>query len=110
MLHEVTADGGVGFCQAALPALLPPCYHGPLVVALDSNVLIDLQQHGAELLSGEDVGVQANYEEELGSIVDIWMLVSAENSDGFSEVVARTVRENSRVLGFDKSDFEDVEW
>ena len=36
--------------------------------------------------------------------------VSAENSDGFSEAVARTVRENSRVLGFDKSDFEDVEW
>lgn len=77
MLHEVTADGGVGFCQAALPALLPPGYHGPLVVALDSHVLIDLQQHGAELLNGEDVGVQADYEEELlalGSIVDIWML------------------------------------
>lgn len=27
-----------------------------------------------------------------------------------SESVARTVRENGRVLGFDKSDFEDVEW
>lgn len=42
--------------------------------------------------------------------VSIVLEVSAENSDGFSESVARTVRENSRVLGFDKSDFEDVEW
>lgn len=42
--------------------------------------------------------------------VSIVLEVSAENSEGFSEAVARTVRENSRVLGFDKSDFEDVEW
>lgn len=77
MLHKVTADGGVGFCQAALPALLPPGYHGPLVVALDSNVLIDLQQHGAALLNAEGLGVLADYEEELlalGSILDVWMV------------------------------------
>lgn len=77
MLHEVTADGGFGFCHEAVPALLPPGYHGPLVVALDSNVLIDLQEHGAELLNAEEIGVPAAYEEELlalGSIVDIWML------------------------------------
>lgn len=77
MLHEATADGGVGFCQAALPALLPPGNHGPLVVALDSNVLIDLQQHGAAILNAEELGVPAAYEEELlalGSILDIWML------------------------------------
>lgn len=43
--------------------------------------------------------------------ISITLEVSAENSDGFSEGVARTVRENSKVLGgFDKSDFEDVEW
>ncbi|MFC7501531.1 Swt1 family HEPN domain-containing protein [Nocardioides sp. CPCC 206347] len=42
--------------------------------------------------------------------VSIVLEVSAENSEGFSEAVARTVRENSKVLGFDKSDFEDVEW
>ncbi len=42
--------------------------------------------------------------------VSIVLEVSAENSDGFSEAVARTVRENSKVLGFDKSDFEDVKW
>lgn len=53
MLHEVTADGGVGFCQAALPDLLAPGYHRPLVVALDSHVLIDLQQYGAALPNDE---------------------------------------------------------
>lgn len=42
--------------------------------------------------------------------ISIVLEVSAENSDGFSEAVARTVRENSRVLGFEESDFEDVEW
>lgn len=42
--------------------------------------------------------------------ISIVLEVSAENSSGFSEAVARTVRENSKVLGFDKSDFEDVEW
>jgi predicted AAA+ superfamily ATPase len=41
--------------------------------------------------------------------VSIVLEVSAENSEGFSESVARTVRENSRVLRFDKSEFEDVE-
>lgn len=77
VLHDVTADGGIGFCHDAVPAVLPPGYHGPLVVALDSNVLIDLQQHGARLLNDEELGIQNDYEEELlalGSIVDIWML------------------------------------
>jgi len=47
VLHEVTGDGGLGFCHPAVPNLLLPGYHGPLVVALDSNALIDIQQHGA---------------------------------------------------------------
>jgi len=42
--------------------------------------------------------------------VSIVLEVSAENAEGFSEAVARTVRENSKVLGFDLSEFEDVEW
>ncbi len=42
--------------------------------------------------------------------VSVVLEVSAENSEGFSESLARTVRENSKVIGFDKSDFEDVEW
>ncbi|QRY48233.1 hypothetical protein JVX93_16505 [Mycolicibacterium boenickei] len=42
--------------------------------------------------------------------ISIVLAVSAENSDGFSEAVARTVRENSKVPGFDESDFEGVAW
>ena len=42
--------------------------------------------------------------------ISITLEVTAESSEGFSAGVARTVRENSKVLGFDKSDFEDVEW
>ena len=42
--------------------------------------------------------------------VEIVIEVSAENAEGFTEGLARTVRENSRVLGFDLSEFEDVEW
>jgi predicted AAA+ superfamily ATPase len=42
--------------------------------------------------------------------VEIVLDVRAENPLGFSESVARTVKENSHVLGFDISDFEDVEW
>lgn len=77
MLHEVTADGGLGFCHAAVPELLPVGYHGPLVVAFDSNVLIDLQEHGGNLVNGEDPTVDEGYEEQLlalGTILDIWML------------------------------------
>lgn len=77
MLHEVTEDGGVGFCHAAVPAILPPGYHGPLVVALDSNILIDLREHGNELLNGEASNDGLAYEDELlalGTLIDIWLL------------------------------------
>lgn len=40
MLHEVTEDGGVGFCYEALPAVLPAGYYRPLVIALDSNIVL----------------------------------------------------------------------
>lgn len=42
--------------------------------------------------------------------IEIVLDVRAENSSGFGENVVRTVKENSRVLGFDVSEFEDVEW
>lgn len=77
MLYEATADGGLGFCHAATPELLPFGYHGPLVIAFDSNVLIDLQQHGAKLINDADLEVGDGYEEQLmalGTILDIWML------------------------------------
>jgi len=77
VLHEGTEDGGLGFCYLAVPELLPTGHHGPLVIALDSNVLIDLQQHGGKLLDDEDMRVDEGYEEQLlalGTVLNIWML------------------------------------
>lgn len=78
MLHEVTTDGGMGFCHSALPGVLPWGYHGPLVVALDSNALIDLQQHGNLLLSGEvPEGSGEAYAADLSGLADVlnlWLL------------------------------------
>lgn len=77
MLHEVTEDGGLGFCHAALPGLLPLGYHGPLVVALDSNVLIDLQQYGDLLLNDELPELEDSYAEDLAGLTDLlnlWLL------------------------------------
>ena len=81
MLHEVTGDGGLGFCHPAVPNLLLPGYHGPLVVALDSNVLIDLEQHGAALLNDEalpeSVAADDAYSSELAGLADLlslWLL------------------------------------
>ncbi|MFC7501534.1 hypothetical protein ACOACQ_03370 [Nocardioides sp. CPCC 206347] len=77
MLHEVSAEAGLGFCHAALPELLPVGYHGPLVVALDSNVLIDFQTHGSEMLNDEIGVAEAKYAEELrclATLLNLWML------------------------------------
>jgi hypothetical protein len=57
--------------------LLLEGFRGPLVVALDSSVLIDLQQHGSALL-GDGVAVdEPKYHEELdalGALLDLWLL------------------------------------
>jgi len=77
MLHEVTEGGGMGFCHTALPGLLPSGYHGPLVVALDSNVLIDIQQHGGELLNDTPPDVDDAYGADLAGLSDLlnlWLL------------------------------------
>lgn len=77
MLHTPTAEGGLGFCGARLPAFLPQEYHGPLVVALDSSILIDLQQHGIEILDGEASIDEPRYAAELdslGQLIDLWLL------------------------------------
>jgi hypothetical protein len=77
VLHEVSTAGGLGFCHAALPDLLAPGYHGPLVVALDSNVLIDLQEHGSEMLNDDIQVADEKYAEELqclGTLLNLWML------------------------------------
>jgi len=81
VLHDPTYGGGLGFCQEALSGLLPPGYHGPLVVALDSNVLIDLQLYGAALMSDEplpdSVAKDKAYAADLAGLVDLlnlWLL------------------------------------
>jgi hypothetical protein len=42
--------------------------------------------------------------------VEFVLGVCAKDPLGFSESVARTIKENSRVIGFDVRDFEDVAW
>lgn len=77
MLHAVTEAGGLGFCHAALPGLLPVDYYGPLVVALDSNALIDLQQYGNRLLNEDPLDVDDAYAEDLsglGDLLNLWLL------------------------------------
>jgi len=77
VLHEVTEEGGLGFCHVALPEVLPYGFHGPLIVALDSNILIDLQEHGRALLDGQVPDAAGEYAKELlalGSLIDIWMI------------------------------------
>jgi hypothetical protein len=77
MLHEATAEGGLGFCGVVLGSLLPAPYHGPLVVALDSSILIDLQQHGSEIFDDVVDVNEPKYAEELNSLsdlLDLWLL------------------------------------
>ncbi len=81
MLHEVGEDGGLGFCYTSLPGLLPYGYHGPLIVALDSNVLIDLQEHGAALMNEEPLPDSVADDEAymgnligLADLLDLWLL------------------------------------
>lgn len=71
----------MGFCHEALPTLLPAGHHGPLVVALDSNILVDLQQHGAALMNDEplpegvaDDGDYSGQLYALADLVNLWMM------------------------------------
>lgn len=81
MLHEVTGDAGLGLYHAAVPELSPAGYHGPLVVAFDSNVLIDLQEQGAELLDDEDLHVDDGYEESCWRTAPSWTSGCSGTSD-----------------------------
>lgn len=67
----------MGFCGAVLPSLLHGTYHGPLVVAVDSSVLVDLQMHGVEVLEQDVRVAESKYRAELealGWILDLWLL------------------------------------
>lgn len=77
MLHSISDAGGLGFCSSELPSLLPPGYHGPLVVALDSNILIDFQQYGDALLNDKFPDVDEGYKADLYSlseILNLWLM------------------------------------
>ncbi|MDQ0276428.1 hypothetical protein QO003_000731 [Arthrobacter silviterrae] len=77
MLHSPTEAGGLGFCHDAL-SLLPQGYHGPLVISLDSNILIDLREHGVAVLNnGQIVDLEREYArnlEGLGTILNLWLV------------------------------------
>jgi hypothetical protein len=73
----MTADGGVGFCHDALPRILPSAYHGPLVIALDSSILIDIQQYGNLLLGDDLPDVDRRYSDDLAGLAEllhVWLL------------------------------------
>lgn len=56
---------------------MPTYYHGPLVVALDSNALIDLQHYGHLLLDDDLPDVDEAYAENLAGLTDLlnlWLL------------------------------------
>ena len=57
MLHGGSVEGDLGFCHSALPGLPPSGYDGPLVVAVDSNILVDLQEHRSPQLLGDEHGL-----------------------------------------------------
>lgn len=77
LLHYPNEDGGLGFCGRMMTSMLPVDYHGPLIVALDSSILIDLQEHGTDLCNGECRIHERKYRsdlEYLGQLLDLWLL------------------------------------
>jgi hypothetical protein len=74
-------DGGPGFCYDADRDLfrgVGRLIDGPLLVALDSNIIYDLEEHGEAILEQEEVlGIEAEHAENLlalGQIIDLWMM------------------------------------
>lgn len=74
-------DGGPGFCYEADPDLFRGAgslLDGPLLVALDSNIIFDLEKYGPAILDQEEVsGIDARLGIELlalGEIIDLWMM------------------------------------
>ena len=50
--------------------------------------------------------VVQHFTKKHGTSVKLKVEIEAENDEGFDETVQRTVRENSKTLGFDQSEFE----
>ncbi|WP_449407120.1 hypothetical protein [Microbacterium maritypicum] len=78
---RAAGDGGLGFCYGSDPDLFRGCgalEDGPLLIALDSNIIFDLEDHGAAILDGEEIiGVDAKLQAQLGAlgqILELWLL------------------------------------
>lgn len=78
---RASGDGGPGFCYEADRDLFRGAgslSDGPLLVALDSNIIFDLEKHGPAILEQETVtGTDARLSHELialGHIIDLWMM------------------------------------
>lgn len=76
-----TGDSFAVFCYDAIPILFQGVLsmdHGPLLVALDSSIIIDLQDHGFALFEDErPAKVSGQYAKDLDAlaqILDLWLL------------------------------------
>jgi len=73
-------DGGLGFCHDADRSLFVDreAHDGPLIVALDTNIVIDIHRHGRDLINdGAPAGSSQEAKEHgelvaLGQLVELW--------------------------------------
>lgn len=80
LLRAESHAGGIGFCYQIDPWLFKDrsATHGPLVVAWDSNLVIYFQEHGREIIDGEEIQtVDDGLSEELnalGMLINWWFM------------------------------------
>lgn len=126
MLHDATRDGGLGFCGSELPDILTVGYHGPLVVSLDSSILIDLQQHGTAILNDDVAVSEEKYAKQLASLgwlLDVWLLRdirlivtprsytdAKKVTDRFTSRRAPTIQALAKSLAFQMTGLPPSEW
>jgi hypothetical protein len=78
-LRAYVRDAGPGFCYSAVPELFnAKGGHGPLLAALDTNVVIYLQKYGNAILEGDITGNMDPWLENqlghLGTILNMWLV------------------------------------
>lgn len=78
---RVSGDGGLGFCYFSdleLFAGRGALEDGPLLIALDSNIIFDLEGYGTAIIDGHEIpGIDARLRAELdalGQILELWFL------------------------------------
>jgi hypothetical protein len=78
-LRRFVSDAGPGFCYVAVPGLFgAKIGHGPLLIGLDTNIVLYLQKYGNAILGDgklADVGEKlADQLEHLGVILSMWLI------------------------------------